>query len=383
MLFVHSLLGEILHKTVPTLWLVSFVTLAATSASADIFVVNGGSSSISRIDPDTGVVLNTIPTPVPTGFPADALAFSGTSLFYTRFYISEIYELDPDTGDVRNSFPSPTSVGSLGFGRTSFGPTLFALAEGESTIFLLDPSNGDILDSFAVDPAIYCPISLDVDTATNTLFVGACAVTAPHIFELDATTGAILHSFFVPGVPLGIGFDGGRLFAVSMGWPGNPNITDNIIEIDPSTGNILKSIPTPDASPSALAGSPVPASDIKAVDVDIRPFSRRNFVISKSGFIPVAVLTTPDFDAQDIDEQTVRFGPSGASVWHGVSFLFDVDHDQDLDLVMLFLSRQTGIQCGDTEATLTGETSGNVLFEGSDQIRTIFCQQVRAVEKNQ
>ena len=96
-------------------------------------------------------------------------------------------------------------MGSLGFGRSAFGPTLFALAEGESTIFLVDPSNGDILGSFAVDPSIQCPLSLDVDTATNTLFVGSCAVTAPHIFELDAATGAILNSFFVPGEPLGIG----------------------------------------------------------------------------------------------------------------------------------------------------------------------------------
>ena len=96
MLFVQALLVAIGRKTLSAMYcaaFVSFLTLVATEASADIFVVNGESSSISRIDPDTGEVLNTIPTPVPTSPPADALAFSGTSLFYTKFYISEIDQL--------------------------------------------------------------------------------------------------------------------------------------------------------------------------------------------------------------------------------------------------------------------------------------------------
>jgi YVTN family beta-propeller protein len=242
---------------------VILVSSISTLASADLYVVNGESNSISRIDPDTGAVLSTIPTPVPTSFPADALASSGESLFYTNFYTSTIYEIDPTTGEVRNSFSGPGGVGSLGFGRTSFGPTLFALSENEGKVSLLDPTTGAVFSTFTPDESIPCPLSMDVNTATNRLFMGSCAIQAPHLYELLPTRGTVVSSFFVPGEPLGVAFDGGRLFAVHpMAWPGDPDVVDNIIEIDPGTGTIIGSLPTPDARPDALAGSPVPAPEL-------------------------------------------------------------------------------------------------------------------------
>ena len=48
---------------------------------------------------------------------------------------------------------------------------------------------------------------------------------------------------------------------------------------------------------------------------------------------------------------------------------------------MLFLSRQTGIECGDTEATPTGETVDERSFEGRPN-STRFCQQPGAVENS-
>ena len=47
------------------------------------------------------------------------------------------------------------------------------------------------------------------------------------------------------------------------------------------------------------------------------------------------------------------------------------DKDGDNDLVIHFRTQETGIACGDTEATLTGETFTGEMILGSDMILTV------------
>ncbi|MGQ0668377.1 MAG: hypothetical protein ACT4PO_01665 [Actinomycetota bacterium] len=82
-------------------------------------------------------------------------------------------------------------------------------------------------------------------------------------------------------------------------------------------------------------------------------------------------MTTADFDASDVDPSTVQFGPAGAGPTQHA--LEDVDGDGDTDLVLHFRTQETGIQCGVTSATLTGETFGGTALEGSDSVRTVGC----------
>ena len=91
---------------------------------------------------------------------------------------------------------------------------------------------------------------------------------------------------------------------------------------------------------------------------------------SKGRRIPVAILTSEQFDAQSVIEETVRFGeaPPARS-----GRLVDADGDGDLDLLLRFRTGETGIQCGDTTVTLTGETSDGIEFQGSDFITTVRC----------
>ena len=73
------------------------------------------------------------------------------------------------------------------------------------------------------------------------------------------------------------------------------------------------------------------------------------------GVISVAILITTSFDATTVEPLSVKFGVGEATEKHGRGHLEDVDSDGDVNLVLHFKTQQTGIQCGHTQATLTGE----------------------------
>jgi len=78
----------------------------------------------------------------------------------------------------------------------------------------------------------------------------------------------------------------------------------------------------------------------------------------------VAVLTEGTFDALQLDPETIKFGPLGAAPIK-VSTL-DINQDGNTDLFLSFDSGNTGINCSDTSANLTGNTFGGVSIEGID-----------------
>ena len=51
-----------------------------------------------------------------------------------------------------------------------------------------------------------------------------------------------------------------------------------------------------------------------------------------------------------------------------------MDGDGDIDLILQFNTQNTGIVCGETSASLTGETFSGQAIEGSDSIRTVPCK---------
>jgi hypothetical protein len=110
------------------------------------------------------------------------------------------------------------------------------------------------------------------------------------------------------------------------------------------------------------------------VTIDIKPGSDPNSINPTSrGKIPVAILTTDTFYALGVDFETVGFGHGAATEFHGCSHVKDVDGDGDMDLLLHFNTQDTGIQCGDTSATLTGETFGGEPITFIDSINTVNC----------
>lgn len=119
-----------------------------------------------------------------------------------------------------------------------------------------------------------------------------------------------------------------------------------------------------------------------SVQIDIKPGSTPNSINPHSkGVIPVAILTTSiadgdtsDFDATQVDPTTVHFGLGGADEVHSIGHLTDVDRDGDMDLLFHFRTEDSSIVCGDTHASLTGETFSGLGFSGADLIRTVECK---------
>jgi hypothetical protein len=104
--------------------------------------------------------------------------------------------------------------------------------------------------------------------------------------------------------------------------------------------------------------------------IDIKPGSDPNSInLGSNGVLPVAVITTPSFDAGTIDPETVKLEGVAPAKWA----LADVDADGDADLILHFDTPQLAgvLSVGDTEATLTAETTGGTGFQASDSVRIL------------
>jgi hypothetical protein len=95
---------------------------------------------------------------------------------------------------------------------------------------------------------------------------------------------------------------------------------------------------------------------------------------SSRGKIPVAILSTPTFDAPaSIIAELLTFGRTGteSSFTRCDAKGDDVDGDGLTDLVCHFDARTAGFQSGDTEGFLQGTTWDGTPVEGSATIRTV------------
>lgn len=108
--------------------------------------------------------------------------------------------------------------------------------------------------------------------------------------------------------------------------------------------------------------------------IDIKPGTFPNMINPRSkGRIAVAILTTSSFDAATVDPATIRFGAAGDEVALVHSSIEDVDGDGHLDLILHFVTQDTGITCSTTTASLTGALFSGAKIKGSDFVETVGC----------
>ena len=110
----------------------------------------------------------------------------------------------------------------------------------------------------------------------------------------------------------------------------------------------------------------------RAIEIDVRPGSRRNRVNPRSrGLVPVAILGSEDFDVARVDVDSLAFGPEGAApVGRFPARLVDLNRDGALDLLARFRVSDTGIAFGAVQACLYGHSDDARGFAGCDEVRT-------------
>jgi Tol biopolymer transport system component len=116
-----------------------------------------------------------------------------------------------------------------------------------------------------------------------------------------------------------------------------------------------------------------PADDIDAdwqplslIDIDIKPDSYPNGInLNSMGRVPVAILTTDDFDATTVDPTSVIFAGAYPIRWTPQ----DVDYDGDLDLIFHFRTQELNLDENSTDAKLEGETFSGLAFYGIDTVK--------------
>jgi len=118
-------------------------------------------------------------------------------------------------------------------------------------------------------------------------------------------------------------------------------------------------------------------SPVLTVEIDIKPGSYPNAInLGSNGVIPLAILSSPSFDAACVDPATVSLSGSGVAVRGKASRLMasmaDVNNDQLLDLVLHVETENLDpgkFQGG--MAVLTGETFDHRKIRGADEITIV------------
>jgi hypothetical protein len=106
--------------------------------------------------------------------------------------------------------------------------------------------------------------------------------------------------------------------------------------------------------------------------IDIKPNSWPNGIgVGANGVLPVAINGSSQFNVNNLDWQTARFGPNQIAPLR--SDFEDWNHDGFMDMTLKFDNTLTGIACGMTTATLTIQSYDGVTFQGSDAVNPQPC----------
>lgn len=134
--------------------------------------------------------------------------------------------------------------------------------------------------------------------------------------------------------------------------------------IETATNTIVDNVVV-ELNPSSVAITPNP---VMQVMIDIKPENDGNEVgLSREPDVLVALLGSHTFDVGDVDLASLRFGP-GAAQPDGPESHADINRDGEPDLILRFATVATGLQPGDSQACLTGDTLDGTTFQGCDTV---------------
>ena len=403
-------LGFCLGSCLLLIFTVAGQAAAVTLSPGDIVVANSG--NVVAIDPQTGNVATVACCfSRAVGIAIDA---NGDIIVSDRNTAS-INRIDPATGNITtfssgNLLIQPHGITIAGNGDILVADMETCCGSGTGRVVRVNPNTGE-QTLVSSGGGFVDPIGINVEAIGSILVAD---FNARKLFRIDPATGnqTTLASFFPSGEPYDVAVapDGGifivehngravikvdpvtggettissgALFdqpvGIAIEKAGSILVTDftsnAVIRVDLGTGSqtIVASGAPALVNPWGIAV--VAAPSVLTVAIDIKPGSFPNSINPRSqGRIPVAILTTDTFDATAVDPATVLFGRIGTEAAPAHAALEDVDLDGDTDMILHFDTQDTGIICGDTSASLTGETFGGQAIQGSDSINTVGCK---------
>jgi hypothetical protein len=124
-----------------------------------------------------------------------------------------------------------------------------------------------------------------------------------------------------------------------------------------------------------LAGNLGPQA--RRVTIEIKPGDSgpKSIEPGRGGLLPIAILTTAEFDAAAADTSTIRLGPTGTEATAVRSMLEDVDRDGDLDRLVLVSVPDMRLTCAVTEIRLRARSTSGQALEGSTRVSMEGCGQ--------
>jgi hypothetical protein len=158
--------------------------------------------------------------------------------------------------------------------------------------------------------------------------------------------------------------DGGAL----LGGGGNPTGTYTVtISIQRQVAEVPQDPPASEPLPQLPA--------VQHVNIDIRPGQRAETAIVhlSRAKIPVAVLSSEDFDAMQIDTSTLTFGHSGdeQSLLKCHPKGIDVNRDGRRDMLCLFSVKAANFEPNDMAGFVKGRTAAGTQFEGQGLLKVV------------
>jgi hypothetical protein len=114
---------------------------------------------------------------------------------------------------------------------------------------------------------------------------------------------------------------------------------------------------------------------VLTVQIAIKPGSYPNSIhLGSKGVVPVAIFSTPDFDATQVDPLTVTLADAGVRVrGNGTpqAAFDDVNGDGWLDIVVQVDTQGLQLTEGGIVAILRGTTYGGQPIQGVDNVRIV------------
>jgi hypothetical protein len=111
------------------------------------------------------------------------------------------------------------------------------------------------------------------------------------------------------------------------------------------------------------------------VTIDIKPGTSRNTInLSSNGTVPVAILSTPGFDARTIDPTSITLANAPVSLRPNgtpMASFEDVNGDGWLDLVVNVVANALRLSSTDVSAELRGSTYAGLGIRGTDSVSII------------